>query len=198
MFLNLDPPNLTSTPLINVFEKANKSHGNVGCNDGFQYEESASPLCCTCWSAELCLSRVGSIHLSCLLVKFRKSTHFLLRSVMMSEIGSPSSEAQNNTSYEDYMNLLPKDAGSQRDISTEAVWSLSSCKVGRRILSPPVLLVTEGFGINQLLDERVETYWQSDGPQPHTITIEFQKYTEISFLLMYLDYKLDESYTPQK
>lgn len=60
------------------------------------------------------------------------------------------------------------------------------------------MLILEGFGINQLLDERIETYWQSDGPQPHTITIEFQKLTEISFLLMYLDYKSDESYTPQK
>lgn len=52
--------------------------------------------------------------------------------------------------------------------------------------------------MNQLLDERNTQYWQSDGPQPHTITIEFQKYTEISFLLLYLDFKLDESYTPQK
>lgn len=30
--------------------------------------------------------------------------------------------------------MLPKDAGSQRDISGEAVWSLSSCKVGKSIL----------------------------------------------------------------
>ncbi|KAI6170495.1 Anaphase-promoting complex subunit 10 [Aphelenchoides bicaudatus] len=29
----------------------------------------------------------------------------------------------------DYINMLPKDSGSQRDISSEAVWSLSSCKV---------------------------------------------------------------------
>ncbi|KAI6179620.1 Anaphase-promoting complex subunit 10 [Aphelenchoides besseyi] len=87
--------------------------------------------------------------------------------------------------YDDYMSVLPKDASFQRDISGEAVWSLSSCKV-------------EGFGINQLLDERTDTFWQSDGVQPHMITIEFQKYTEISFLLMYLDFKSDESYTPQK
>lgn len=68
----------------------------------------------------------------------------------------------------------------------------------KKILLWFIQLILEGFGINQLLDERIETYWQSDGPQPHTITIEFQKYTEISFLLMYLDYKSDESYTPQK
>ncbi|CAD5208882.1 unnamed protein product [Bursaphelenchus xylophilus] len=93
-----------------------------------------------------------------------------------------------NDSYcnlDDFTACLPQGCGPQRDISLEAVWSLSSCKV-------------EGFGINQLLDERTTLFWQSDGPQPHTITIEFQKYTEISFLLLYLDYKSDESYTPQK
>ncbi|KAI6208469.1 Anaphase-promoting complex subunit 10 [Aphelenchoides besseyi] len=94
-------------------------------------------------------------------------------------------QENNINPYDDYMSVLPKDASFQRDISGEAVWSLSSCKV-------------EGFGINQLLDERTDTFWQSDGVQPHMITIEFQKYTEISFLLMYLDFKSDESYTPQK
>ncbi|KAI6223641.1 Anaphase-promoting complex subunit 10 [Aphelenchoides fujianensis] len=94
-------------------------------------------------------------------------------------------EVASAPAYDDYVKSLPKEAGPQRDISTEAVWSLSSCKV-------------EGFGINQLLEDRTDNFWQSDGSQPHMITIEFQKYTEISFLLMYLDYKSDESYTPQK
>lgn len=52
----------------------------------------------------------------------------------MSEIGSPSRELPANVSYDDYINMLPKGAGSQRDISGEAVWSLSSCKVGKRFL----------------------------------------------------------------
>lgn len=56
----------------------------------------------------------------------------------------------------------------------------------------------EGFGINQLLDDRVDLYWQSDGAQPHSITIEFQRKTDISFIVMYLDSKVDESYTPSK
>ncbi|KAK6108183.1 Uncharacterized protein BM_BM6670 [Brugia malayi] len=81
---------------------------------------------------------------------------------------------------------LPKNnVGDVRDISNQAFWTLSSCK-------------TDGFGIQQLLDEDLEQYWQSDGPQPHTVTIEFSRKTNISYLLLYLDYKTDESYTPSK
>jgi hypothetical protein len=40
--------------------------------------------------------------------------------------------AEESISFSDeYLNALPKDAGPQRDISGEAVWSLSSCKVGK-------------------------------------------------------------------
>ncbi|KAF8386899.1 hypothetical protein PRIPAC_76041 [Pristionchus pacificus] len=73
------------------------------------------------------------------------------------------------------------------DISSKANWTLSSCKVDG-----------DGFGINELLSDNVDSYWQSDGPQPHTITVEFTRKTDISFLALYLDYKSDESYTPNK
>uniref|UniRef100_F1KXM7 Anaphase-promoting complex subunit 10 n=2 Tax=Ascaris suum TaxID=6253 RepID=F1KXM7_ASCSU len=85
----------------------------------------------------------------------------------------------------DWKKALPENAGGVCDISNQACWTLSSCK-------------TDGFGIHQLLEENVDQYWQSDGPQPHTVTIEFPKKTDISFLLLYLDYKTDESYTPSK
>lgn len=48
----------------------------------------------------------------------------------MSEVGSPHRELPSNSQYDDYINALPKGSGLQRDISGEAVWSLSSCKVG--------------------------------------------------------------------
>jgi anaphase-promoting complex subunit 10 len=48
------------------------------------------------------------------------------------------------------------------------------------------------------LNPRIENYWQSDGGQPHRITLEFQKKTEICFVLFYLDFRMDESYTPSK
>ncbi|CAD6198802.1 unnamed protein product [Caenorhabditis auriculariae] len=71
-----------------------------------------------------------------------------------------------------------------RDISDLAVWTLSSCK--------------PGYGVHELLNDSVDKYWQSDGPQPHTVTVEFQRKTDVSFLFLYLDYKNDESYTPSK
>jgi len=64
------------------------------------------------------------------------------------------------------------------------VWSLSSCK--------------QGFGVQQLREDETTTYWQSDGPQPHFINIQFRKKTRIGELSIYADYKQDESYTPSK
>lgn len=52
-----------------------------------------------------------------------------------------------------------------RDLSSEAVWTLSTCK--------------QGFGVQQLLDRRTTTYWQSDGPQPHMIDIQFLRRTAV-------------------
>eukprot|EP00041_Stephanoeca_diplocostata_P024546 m.625229 g.625229 ORF g.625229 m.625229 type:complete len:181 (+) comp22547_c0_seq8:301-843(+) len=71
-----------------------------------------------------------------------------------------------------------------REIGEHAVWTLSSCK--------------QGFGVKQLRDGKVSTYWQSDGPQPHLINLQFPKKTEISAIALYADYRQDESYTPNK
>jgi anaphase-promoting complex subunit 10 len=71
-----------------------------------------------------------------------------------------------------------------REIGDQAVWSLSSCK--------------PGFGIEQLRDGNLETYWQSDGPQPHLVNIQFRRKTAIQNISLYADYKADESYTPSK
>ncbi|EYC00746.1 hypothetical protein Y032_0113g383 [Ancylostoma ceylanicum] len=107
-----------------------------------------------------------------------------------------------------------------RDISFQAVWTVSSCKsVGVDDGDPSTaskrthrnraaydgivtavanLSFLEGNGIHELLHDSVDKYWQSDGPQPHTVTIEFPRKTDISFVMMYLDFKNDESYTPSK
>ena len=55
-----------------------------------------------------------------------------------------------------------------------------------------------GFGVPQLLDPSIDTFYQSDGPQPHQINIEFKKRTTVSKIELYLDHDLDESYTPKK
>ncbi|MBN3287186.1 APC10 protein, partial [Polyodon spathula] len=74
--------------------------------------------------------------------------------------------------------------GTIREIGSQAVWSLSSCK--------------PGFGIDKLRDDNLETYWQSDGPQPHLINIQFRVKTTVKMLGIYADFKTDESYTPRK
>lgn len=71
-----------------------------------------------------------------------------------------------------------------REIGHQAIWSLSSCK--------------PGFGVEQLRDENLESYWQSDGPQPHLVNIKFRRKTLVQNVCIYVDYKSDESYTPSK
>ncbi|KAF0978290.1 hypothetical protein FDP41_002805 [Naegleria fowleri] len=69
------------------------------------------------------------------------------------------------------------------EIGKYAVWSVSTAK--------------QGNGVEQLRDDNCETFWQSDGPQPHYINIQFHKVLSVQDVLIYLDYKKDESYTPQ-
>tara|TARA_B110001452_G_scaffold53627_1_gene41058 strand:+ start:1585 stop:2136 length:552 start_codon:yes stop_codon:yes gene_type:complete len=72
----------------------------------------------------------------------------------------------------------------EREIGDLAVWSLSTAKPGN--------------GVEQLRDDNCDTYWQSDGPQPHLINIQFHKKMRIHEIVIYTDFKLDESYTPSK
>ena len=71
----------------------------------------------------------------------------------------------------------------RRELGGEAVWSLSSSK--------------EGNGIAQLRDDSTETFWQSDGVAPHTITAQFPRKMRVAEVALYLDYKSDESYAPE-
>ena len=70
------------------------------------------------------------------------------------------------------------------DVSDRAVWTVSSAK--------------HGSGVNQLLDGDHDTFWQSDGVQPHSVSIQFRSLTCISMVAVLLDYSVDESYTPRK
>ena len=72
----------------------------------------------------------------------------------------------------------------KRELGEDSVLSLSSAKPGN--------------GVEQLRDDNLETYWQSDGAAPHTINLAFLKRVNISQICIYLDYHLDESYTPKK
>lgn len=79
---------------------------------------------------------------------------------------------------------LKSKLGYKREIGSEGIWSLSTAKPGN--------------GVDQLRDESLETYWQSDGMQPHTISIQFPKRSTVSHVCLYLDFNLDESYTPKE
>jgi anaphase-promoting complex subunit 10 len=72
----------------------------------------------------------------------------------------------------------------KREIGDEAVWTLSSAKPGN--------------GVEQLRDGNVDTFWQSDGPQPHLVNIQFHRKVRVKEIAIYTDFKLDESYTPAR
>jgi anaphase-promoting complex subunit 10 len=73
-----------------------------------------------------------------------------------------------------------------RELGKEALcWQLSSAKPGN--------------GVEQIRDGSNETYWQSDGlKQPHWIQVHFARRVAVSHVCLYLDYSLDESYTPKR
>jgi anaphase-promoting complex subunit 10 len=56
----------------------------------------------------------------------------------------------------------------------------------------------DGAGVDLLVDGRDDTYWQSDGSQPHLITLQFQQKIRVSRIALQADYRMDESYTPQR
>ncbi|PUZ64623.1 hypothetical protein GQ55_3G157300 [Panicum hallii var. hallii] len=71
-----------------------------------------------------------------------------------------------------------------REMAKTGAWSVSSCKAGN--------------GVAALRDDNLDTYWQSDGAQPHLVNIQFQKKVQLQLVVLYVDFKLDESYTPSK
>jgi hypothetical protein len=45
--------------------------------------------------------------------------------------------------------------------------------------------VLSSDGVEQLRDGNLETYWQSDGPQPHLVNIQFHKKTRVQEIEIY-------------
>ncbi|KAF4596440.1 anaphase promoting complex subunit doc1 [Pleurotus pulmonarius] len=91
--------------------------------------------------------------------------------------GAVPAHAQFHISSERYPPVLP-----WPDISSRGKWSVSSFKFG--------------FGSECLRDGDPETFWHSDGPQPHFITIEFPQKVAIQKISIYLSFPQDDSYTP--
>jgi anaphase-promoting complex subunit 10 len=53
-----------------------------------------------------------------------------------------------------------------------------------------------GCSVAALRTPNTNYFWQSDGPQPHHLNIHFFKLVAISGMRIYLNFDLDESYTP--
>ncbi|GMI68153.1 EMBRYO DEFECTIVE 2783, anaphase promoting complex 10 [Hibiscus trionum] len=58
-----------------------------------------------------------------------------------------------------------------REMGKQAAWTVSSCKTGN--------------GVSSLRDDNLETYWQSDGAQPHLVNIQFQKKVKLQLVVLY-------------
>lgn len=71
-----------------------------------------------------------------------------------------------------------------RELGNDAIFTISSAKPGN--------------GVEQLRDNNLETFWQSDGQSPHLINIQFIRKTSVSKVCFHVDYGADESYTPRK
>ena len=78
----------------------------------------------------------------------------------------------------------PTISSTVREIGKTACWSLSTAKPGN--------------GVDQLRDSSLETYWQSDGLQPHHINIQFARRQTVCAIALFMDFNLDESYTPKR
>ncbi|KAL8430284.1 hypothetical protein ACSSS7_006013 [Eimeria intestinalis] len=73
---------------------------------------------------------------------------------------------------------------SWREIGRLAFWTLSSAK--------------EGNGVEALRDNNSQTFWQSEGQAPHTITLQFNKEFRFSRVDLLVSLQQDESYTPKR
>jgi len=71
----------------------------------------------------------------------------------------------------------PSTATTVREIGKTACWSLSTAKPGN--------------GVDQLRDSSLETYWQSDGLQPHYINIQFARRQTVCALALFMGFNLD-------
>lgn len=71
-----------------------------------------------------------------------------------------------------------------KEISSLASWTVSTAKPGN--------------GVAALRSPDTSMFWQSDGPQPHLLSIHFFKLVSIIHIRIFLDFESDESYTPTK
>lgn len=77
-----------------------------------------------------------------------------------------------------------EELSNERELGCFSVLTISSAKPGN--------------GVEQLRDDNLDTFWQSDGTFPHLINLQFNRRVVVTKLCLYLNYSVDESYTPKK
>ncbi|KAI8915408.1 anaphase-promoting complex, subunit 10/DOC domain-containing protein [Powellomyces hirtus] len=87
------------------------------------------------------------------------------------------------------------------EFMTSATWKNDSPRNLREVSGLARLSVSsykEEHPPQKLTDGNPDTYWQSDGPQPHFINLEFSQKMTLTKLSIYVDHGRDESYTPRE
>ena len=79
---------------------------------------------------------------------------------------------------------MSKMTSSLKEIGGESVITISTAKSAN--------------GVEQLRDNNIQTFWQSDGTAPHLINIQFTKKVSVCSVCLHMDYSADESYTAKK
>jgi anaphase-promoting complex subunit 10 len=100
------------------------------------------------------------------------------------------------------VNTSTRNASAEPVLQIHAVANLDSLyglrEIGREALCWQLSSAKPGNGVEQIRDQSTDSYWQSDGiSQPHWVQVHFARRVAISHVCLYLDYNLDESYTPK-
>ncbi|KAJ4320463.1 hypothetical protein N0V84_005855 [Fusarium piperis] len=93
-------------------------------------------------------------------------------------------EPADDEDVEEVAHLIDPATAGLKEISNLARFTVSSHKPGN--------------GVEELKSDDLKMYWQSDGPQPHKLTMYFTRRVDIRDIRFYVDYNEDESYTPTK
>ncbi|KAG5970752.1 hypothetical protein E4U55_001458 [Claviceps digitariae] len=93
-------------------------------------------------------------------------------------------DEDNDEEHDEIMNLVDPAEIGLKEISNLGRFTVSSHK--------------PGSGVEELRSDDLKLFWQSDGPQPHKLTVYFVKRVGIRDIRFFVDYNEDESYTPTK
>ncbi|KAF5676311.1 anaphase-promoting complex subunit 10 [Fusarium heterosporum] len=129
---------------------------------------------------------------------------FISNRVAEQDIGR---EALSPEEYEDENSIDEEDIDEEEDVgeqdqAQDVAHSFDPATAGLKEISNLARFTVSshkpGNGVEQLKSDDLKHFWQSDGPQPHKLTMYFTKRVGIRDIRFYVDFNEDESYTPTK